>query len=46
LTDLVEDEGVELVGPDLAFPAAAVRPAGSEGIMIGAVVVAVDVGLG
>ena len=39
--DLVEDEGVEGVGADVAFRAALVRPAGSDRVVVAAVVVAV-----
>ena len=46
MADLAEDEGVELVGADSAFPATAVGTAGPEGVVVGAVVVAVDVVLG
>ena len=38
--DLVEDEGVELVGADVTLRAAAVFAAGSEAVVVGAVVVA------
>ena len=43
MADLAEDEGVGLVGPYLAFPAAALGPPGAEGVVVGAVVIAVDV---
>ena len=39
--DLVEDELVERVGADVAFGAAAVFPAGAQGVVVAAVVVAV-----
>jgi hypothetical protein len=46
VANLVEDEGVEGVGSDVALRAAAVLAAGSEGIVVAAVVVTVPVGVG
>ena len=42
LADVVEHEGVELVGADVAFGAAALLPAGAEWVVVAAVVVAVN----